>query len=91
MSWGLRALTFLQEHGVDISAITQSEERPTGTVEIELDAEGVAQFEFARGRCMGRADVVGDANATRGHDPMSFATGRLVSGVRFPRTLFSVF
>ena len=44
---GRRAMGFLKEHGVDISAVTQSEERPTGTVEIELDAEGVAQFEFA--------------------------------------------
>ena len=51
---GRRALTFLREHGVDISAVTQSEKRPTGTVEIELDTEGVAQFEFA-------ADVAWDA------------------------------
>ena len=51
---GRRALTFLREHGVDISAVTQSEERGTGTVEIELDAEGIAQFEFA-------ADVAWDA------------------------------
>ena len=51
---GRRALGFLKEHGVDISAVTQSEERGTGTVEIELDAEGVAQFEFA-------SDVAWDA------------------------------
>ena len=44
---GRRALAFLREHGVDTSAVIQSEKRPTGTVEIELDAEGVAQFEFA--------------------------------------------
>lgn len=44
---GWRALGYLKEHGVDISAVAQSEERPTGTVEIELDAEGVAQYEFA--------------------------------------------
>ena len=51
---GRRALTFLREHGVDTSTVTQSEKRPTGTVEIELDTEGVAQFEFA-------ADVAWDA------------------------------
>ena len=39
---------------MDISAVTQSEERGTGTVEIELDAEGIAQFEFA-------SDVAWDA------------------------------
>lgn len=51
---GRRALGFLQEHGVDTSTVAQSEERPTGTVEIELDAEGAAQYEFA-------ADVAWDA------------------------------
>lgn len=44
---GRRALAFLQQHGVDTSTVSQSAERPTGTVEIELDAEGVAQYEFA--------------------------------------------
>ena len=44
---GHRALAFLQQHGVDTSTVSQSAERPTGTVEIELDAEGVAQYEFA--------------------------------------------
>ena len=44
---GRRALGFLQQHGVDTSTVARSEERPTGTVEIELDAEGVAQYEFA--------------------------------------------
>ena len=51
---GRRALRFLQQHGVDTSTVAQSEERPTGTVEIELDAEGAAQYEFA-------ADVAWDA------------------------------
>lgn len=53
---GRRALAFLQQHGVDTSTVAQSEERPTGTVEVELDAEGVAQYEFA-------ADVAWDALA----------------------------
>ena len=51
---GQRALTFLQEHGVDTSTVAQSDKHPTGTVEIELDAEGIAQFEFA-------SDVAWDA------------------------------
>lgn len=53
---GRRALGFLRQHGVDTSTVAQSEERPTGTVEIELDAEGAAQYEFA-------ADVAWDALA----------------------------
>lgn len=53
---GRRALGFLQQHGVDTSTVAQSEERPTGTVEIELDADGAAQYEFA-------ADVAWDALA----------------------------
>ena len=44
---GWRALGYLKENGVDTSTVAQSEERPTGTVEVELDAEGVAQYEFA--------------------------------------------
>ncbi|MDE0299632.1 MAG: carbohydrate kinase [Candidatus Poribacteria bacterium] len=44
---GRRALAFLQQHGVDTSTVAQSEDRPTGTVEIELDADGAARYEFA--------------------------------------------
>ena len=44
---GWRALGYLKENGVDTSTVAQSEERPTGTVEVELDAKGVAQYEFA--------------------------------------------
>lgn len=44
---GWRALGYLKENGVDTSTVVQSVERPTGTVEVELDAEGVAQYEFA--------------------------------------------
>ena len=68
---GRRALAFLQQHGVDTSTVAQSKDCPTGTVEIELDAEGVAQYEFAANvawdaltwseelaRAAGEADVV---------------------------------
>ena len=44
---GWRALGYLKENGVDTSTVAQSVERPTGTVKVELDAEGVAQYEFA--------------------------------------------
>ncbi len=44
---GWRALGYLKQNGVDTSTVAQSVERPTGTVEVELDAEGVAQYEFA--------------------------------------------
>ena len=53
---GWRALGHLKENGVDISTVAQSEERPTGTVEVKLDAGGVAQYEFA-------TDVAWDALA----------------------------
>ncbi len=53
---GQRALAFLQAHGVDTSTISQSDARPTGTVEVQLDSERAAQYEFA-------ADVAWDALA----------------------------
>ena len=44
---GQQALAFLRSHGVNTSAVPQSEKHATGTVEVQLDADGNARYEFA--------------------------------------------
>ena len=45
-SRGLEALRRLEELGLDIDHVQTDRQRPTGTVKVELDAKGAAQFDF---------------------------------------------
>ena len=44
---GLEALRRMEELGLDIDHVQTDGERPTGTVKVELDGNGVARFEIA--------------------------------------------
>jgi fructokinase len=46
-SRGIEALRRLEELGLDIDHVETDREHPTGTVEVKLDGDGQAQFEFA--------------------------------------------
>jgi fructokinase len=46
-SHGLEALRRMEELGLDIDHVQTDRERPTGTVKVELDGNGVARFEIA--------------------------------------------
>jgi fructokinase len=46
-SRGLEALRRLEELGLDIDHVQTDPQRPTGTVEVELDIKGIARFEIA--------------------------------------------
>jgi fructokinase len=46
-SRGLEALRLMEELGLDIDHVQTDPRRPTGTVEVELDANGIARFEIA--------------------------------------------
>lgn len=47
-SRGIEALRQLEELGLDIDHVQTDREHPTGTVKVELDASGQAQFEIAQ-------------------------------------------
>jgi fructokinase len=46
-SRGLDALRRMEELGLDIDHVQTDPQRPTGTVEVELDTKGIARFELA--------------------------------------------
>ncbi len=46
-SQGLEALRRLEELGLDIDHVQTDRERPTGTVKVEIEGDGVARFEIA--------------------------------------------
>jgi fructokinase len=45
---GRDATSFLQQHAVDVTHLQTSSNYPTGTVQVQLDAEGSPQFEISR-------------------------------------------
>jgi len=47
-SRGLEALRRMEELGLDIDHVQTDRQRPTGTVNVELDDEGVAKFDIAQ-------------------------------------------
>ena len=46
-SQGLEALRRMEELGLDIDHVQTDRERPTGTVKVEIEGDGVARFEIA--------------------------------------------
>ena len=46
-SRGLEALRRMEELGLNIDHVQTDPQRPTGTVDVELDAKGIARFEIA--------------------------------------------
>src|ERR1017187_6840169 len=45
---GLEALRRMEELGLNIDHVQTDRQRPTGTVKVELDGKGLAQFEIAQ-------------------------------------------
>lgn len=46
-SQGVEALQVMEELGLDIDHVQTSQQHPTGTVQVKVDAKGIAQFEIA--------------------------------------------
>jgi len=46
---GDRALAVMKEHGVRTDAVQQSRDRPTGTVQVEVDGQGQPRYRIAEG------------------------------------------